>query len=418
MRDWNLGSNGHWVTMGVVSDGSYGIPEGLIYGFPCTTANGKWEIVKNLEIDAFSREKMDVSLKELQEEYTIASTICSPETPPQDIENLIHPADVLYAGSRPFPRLAACEHYAGSEKLLKKALKIQTGLLTNERPIFDITADCEDGAPAGKEREHAAMIADLILSDENAFDRVGVRIHDASHPFWHDELEIVISRAGQRVAYVVLPKSGNASDALTQITALDELRNRNGIVREIPVHVMIETPGALHEVWEIARLPHVETLNFGIMDFVAEHHGAIPAAAMRSPDQFSHLLIVRAKCDIVAAALGNGVVPSHNVTTEIRDIDVVREDARRARLEFGFLRMWSIHPNQIQPIVEAMRPNFTEVNDAATLLIVAQNAAWGPIQWGGKLHDRASYRYYWELLQRARSTGMDIPVDALHRFFS
>ncbi|PJB04435.1 MAG: malate dehydrogenase, partial [Hydrogenophilales bacterium CG_4_9_14_3_um_filter_59_35] len=91
MRDWNLGSNGHWVTMGVVSDGSYGIPEGLIYGFPCTTANGKWEIVKNLEIDAFSREKMDVSLKELQEEYTIASTICSPETPPQDIENLIHP---------------------------------------------------------------------------------------------------------------------------------------------------------------------------------------------------------------------------------------------------------------------------------------------------------------------------------------
>ena len=51
---------------------------------------------------------------------------------------------------------------------------------------------------------------------------------------------------------------------------------------------------------------------------------------MRSPDQFSHLLIVRAKCDIVAAALGNGVVPSHNVTTEIRDLDIVREDARRA----------------------------------------------------------------------------------------
>ena len=68
MRDWNLGSNGRWVTMGVVSDGSYGIPEGLIYGFPCTTANGQWEIVKGLEIDAFSREKMDFTLNELQEE--------------------------------------------------------------------------------------------------------------------------------------------------------------------------------------------------------------------------------------------------------------------------------------------------------------------------------------------------------------
>jgi malate dehydrogenase len=68
MRDWNLGSNGKWVTMGVVSDGSYGIPEGMIYGMPCTCTNGKWEIVKGLEIDEFSRQKMDATLKELQEE--------------------------------------------------------------------------------------------------------------------------------------------------------------------------------------------------------------------------------------------------------------------------------------------------------------------------------------------------------------
>ncbi len=68
MRDWNHGTNGQWVTMGVVSDGSYGIPEGMIYGMPCTCNNGKWEVVKGLEIDAFSREKMDFTLKELTEE--------------------------------------------------------------------------------------------------------------------------------------------------------------------------------------------------------------------------------------------------------------------------------------------------------------------------------------------------------------
>ncbi|MDD5384516.1 MAG: aldolase/citrate lyase family protein [Gallionella sp.] len=334
------------------------------------------------------------------------------------MSNLIHPSDVLYAGSRPFPRLAVCEHFTGSEKLLNKALQIQAELSVDERSIFDITADCEDGAPAGKEREHAAMIAELILSGANRFDRVGVRIHDVSHPFWRDELEIIISRVGQRVAYIVLPKPENAGDALTQITALDELKNRYGITREIPVHVLIETPGALHDVWEIARLPHVETLDFGLMDFVSAHHGAIPAAAMRSPGQFSHALVVRAKCAIAAAALGNGVVPSHNVTTEIRDANVVREDARRARLELGFLRMWSIHPAQIQPIIEAMRPDFAEVNEAATLLIAAQDAEWGPIQLEGKLHDRASYRYYWELLQRAQSTGMGIPTDVRQRFFS
>jgi len=333
------------------------------------------------------------------------------------MSNLLHPSDVLYAGSRSFPRLAACEHFAGSEKLLNKASQIQAELSVNGKSIFDITADCEDGAPAGKEQEHAEMIAGLVMSDENRFDRIGVRIHDVRHPLWRDELETIINRAGQRVAYIVLPKPENAGDVLTQITVLDELRNRHGIAREIPVHVLIETPGALHEVWEIARLPHVEVLDFGLMDFVSAHHGAIPATAMRSPGQFDHALVVRAKCAIAAAALGNSVVPSHNVTTEIRDASVVREDARRARQELGFLRMWSIHPNQILPIVEAMRPDFAEVDEAAALLIAAQDAAWGPIQQEGKLHDRASYRYYWELLQRAQSTGMDIPADASRRFF-
>ena len=68
IRDWSLGSNGDWVTMGICSDGSYGIPEGYIYGVPCICANGKYETVKGLEIDAFSRERMDLTLKELAEE--------------------------------------------------------------------------------------------------------------------------------------------------------------------------------------------------------------------------------------------------------------------------------------------------------------------------------------------------------------
>jgi malate dehydrogenase len=68
MRDWWMGSKGEWVTMGVPSDGSYGIPEGVIYGFPCTTENGEYKIVQGLEIDAFSQEKMANTLKELEEE--------------------------------------------------------------------------------------------------------------------------------------------------------------------------------------------------------------------------------------------------------------------------------------------------------------------------------------------------------------
>jgi malate dehydrogenase len=68
IRDWVLGTNGKWVTMGIPSDGSYGIPEGIMYGVPVTCASGKYERVKGLAIDEFSRGKMDNTLKELLEE--------------------------------------------------------------------------------------------------------------------------------------------------------------------------------------------------------------------------------------------------------------------------------------------------------------------------------------------------------------
>jgi malate dehydrogenase len=68
IRDWTLGSNGGWVTMGVPSDGSYGVPQGIVYGFPTICAGGKYEIVQGLEIDEFSRAKMDATLNELLEE--------------------------------------------------------------------------------------------------------------------------------------------------------------------------------------------------------------------------------------------------------------------------------------------------------------------------------------------------------------
>lgn len=68
VRDWVLGSNGKWVTMGIASDGQYGIPADIIYGFPVTTANGEYKLIEGLEIDDFSRQKMDATLKELLEE--------------------------------------------------------------------------------------------------------------------------------------------------------------------------------------------------------------------------------------------------------------------------------------------------------------------------------------------------------------
>ncbi len=326
---------------------------------------------------------------------------------------LPHPDHVLFQGEKPFPILPAVDHYAGSEKLMRKAIALQHEL----GPVFDITCDCEDGAHAGAEAEHATMAAGLIMSGDNRFGRIGARIHDITHPHWEQDVDILVGQAGEALAFLTIPKSRSVADAARQIEAIRNAEERHGVEREIPVHVLIETHGALRDAWDIAALDRVESLDFGLMDFVSGHHGAIPGAAMKSPGQFEHPLVIRAKCDIAAAALANGVVPSHNVTTELKDIGYIRHDAERARREFGYLRMWSIHPNQIVPIIEAMRPDFTEVEAAASILIAAQERSWGPIQHAGKLHDRASYRYYWELLKRARSTGMDLPHEAAARFF-
>src|SRR3989441_3841454 len=80
IRDWVLGSNGKWVTMGIASDGSYGIPQDVMYGFPVTTANGEYQLVQGLEIDAFSRERMDATLKELEEERAGVSSLLGQRT--------------------------------------------------------------------------------------------------------------------------------------------------------------------------------------------------------------------------------------------------------------------------------------------------------------------------------------------------
>jgi citrate lyase subunit beta/citryl-CoA lyase len=325
-----------------------------------------------------------------------------------------HPSQVLFAGEKPFPMLPAVDHYAGSERLISKALQLQGQI----GPIFDLTCDCEDGAVAGADREHAAMVARIIMGEGNRYGRIGARIHDIRHPAWQQDIEIIVGNAGRRLAFLTLPKVGGVDDVQQQLRVVQRVAASAGLERTIPLHVLIETHTALREVWQIAALPEVESLDFGLMDFVSAHHGAIPGSAMKSPGQFDHPLVARAKCEIATAALANGVVPSHNVTTELRDLDLIHQDALRARSEFGYLRMWSIHPNQIVPIFEAMCPDFSEVEEATAILIAAQQCDWGPIQHHGRLHDRASYRYYWELLARARATGMQLPEAARQRFFA
>ena len=95
--------------------------------------------------------------------------------------------------------------------------------------------------------------------------------------------------------------------------------------------------------------------------------------------------------------------------TEFRDLGALTAAAKIAAGDMGYTRMWSIHPGQIRPILEAFAPAQRDIETAAEIITRARQADWAPIDFGGQLHDRASYRYFWHILERAQRTGRVMP---------
>lgn len=326
----------------------------------------------------------------------------------------VHPNDALFSGEKPFPIIPVCEHFAGNEKMILKAMSFQE----KKGPVFDITQDCEDGAQTGQEEDHAKMIVRVTNSSENKLRMAGVRIHDYTNKHWKKDVDILVPGAGENLAYITIPKPTKVEQVEEMITYIQDSANRAGIKREIPIHVLVETHGALRDAEKIAALPWMQVLDFGLMDFISGYHGAIPMSNMKSPGQFDHKVLAFSKSRVVNAAISNGVVPAHNVTLDLKNFSQTLQDAHRARYDFGFLRMWSIYPTQIDAIVEAMKPDLNEVGKAINVLQAAQDAAWGPIQFDGELHDRATYRGFWTLVQQARFAGHKLSDEANKRWFN
>ncbi|MBP6903236.1 MAG: CoA ester lyase [Burkholderiaceae bacterium] len=323
------------------------------------------------------------------------------------------PQDVLFDDGDALPDIPVCDHYCGVEARMRKALALQAEM----GPVFDITLDCEDGAPVGGEAEHAALCAELALSADNRFGRVAARLHPYDHPAFEADVATLVGRAGHRLAFVMLPKPRHLADVQQALAHIAEVARRAGHARALPVHALVETHGALRDVQAIAALPGLESLSFGLMDFVSAHRGAIPHTAMGVQGQFTHPLVVRAKLEIAAACHAAAKVPSHCVVTEFKDERALAEAATRAAREFGYTRMWSIHPAQIPVIVEAFAPSTAEVDEAIEIILAAQAADWAPIRHRDALHDRASYRYFWQVIARARRTGQPLPAEVAAALF-
>ena len=322
-----------------------------------------------------------------------------------------HPRDVLLGAQATAGMLPVCDHYSGVEARMRKSLQLQAEM-TQEfgTCVFDVTLDCEDGAPVGGEAEHAALVTELALAAP-AQARVGVRVHPVDHPAFAADIAQIAGKAGSRLSHIMIPKVESVNDV-----ALAEKALLAAYPAGLPLQVLIESPAAVHRAFDIAAHPRVQSLSFGLMDFVSAHAGAIPADGMGIEGQFTHPLVLRAKLEIASAAHASGKVPSHCVVTEFSDVQAMRTAARRAAREFGYTRMWSIHPSQIRPILEAFAPDEGQIETAAAILLAAQGADWAPISFQGALHDRASYRHFWHVLDRAHSTGRNLPVEVMPWF--
>ncbi|MEO7642093.1 MAG: aldolase/citrate lyase family protein, partial [Ramlibacter sp.] len=296
--------------------------------------------------------------------------------------------------------LPVCDHYSGVEARMRKSLQLQAEM-TEEfgACVFDVTLDCEDGAPVGGEADHAALVVALAtLAGDKA--RVAARVHPVDHPAFEQDIATIAGKAGHKLCHIMVPKVETVQDVEFACQALDAAG-----AGHLPLQVLIESPGAVHRAFDIAAHPRVQSLSFGLMDFVSAHGGAIPSQGMGITGQFTHPLVVRAKLEIASACHAWGKVPSHCVVTEFKDAQAVRVAARKAASEFGYTRMWSIHPDQIRPILEAFAPTEHEIDIATKIIAAASRADWAPISHEGKLEDRASYRYYWQVLERAHRTG-------------
>ncbi|GAB4207120.1 MAG: aldolase/citrate lyase family protein [Tibeticola sp.] len=299
--------------------------------------------------------------------------------------------------------LPVCDHYCGVEARMRKSLQLQAELAEAfGAQVMDVTLDCEDGAPVGGEADHAALVAELALQAAEGA-RVAVRVHPVDHPAFAQDVATIVGRAGHRLCHLMLPKVESPEDVALAAAAIDAAG-----APQLALHALIESPRAVHRAFDIAAHARVQSLSFGLMDFVSAHGGALPAQAMSATGQFTHPQVVRAKLEIAAACHAHGKVPSHGVVTEFSDLAVLGQAARRAAREFGFTRMWSIHPAQVRPILEAFAPDAAEVEQACTIIEAAMRAHWAPINVGGVLHDRASYRYWWQVIERAHRTGRDL----------
>jgi len=243
---------------------------------------------------------------------------------------------------------------------MRKSLALQAELAEEFGAcVFDVTLDCEDGAPVGRRaraRGHGGGMGRAGRTRRAASaSAVAVRVHPVDHPAFEQDVETIVGTAAPALSPCDAgPKVDSVQALARALQWIDQVAARTGRSTPLPLHALIESPLAVrHASFDIAAHPRVQSLSFGLMDFVSAHGGAIPATAMglghsggaaRAPSQFPHPLVLPRQAGDRSACHAFGKVPSHCVVTEFTDVAVLEQAARQAARALGYTRMWSTSP--------------------------------------------------------------------------
>jgi citrate lyase subunit beta/citryl-CoA lyase len=278
----------------------------------------------------------------------------------------------------------------------------------NESAADEIFLDLEDSvAPAAKAGARGAVVRALHTYPYAGKTKV-VRVNATDSDWFEDDIAEVVGGAGGVLDCLMVPKVESGDEVRAIDDALATLERKHGLVRAIGLELQIESARGLDRVSEIAAASRrTETLVLGPGDLSASlHTPGLTLGGMRAdyPGDFWHYFLAR----IVVAARAYGLQPIDGPYGDVRDVDGLRESARRSAL-LGCDGKWAIHPSQIAVINEAFTPAQADVDRAAAILEAyarATDERTGAVMLGGEMIDEASRKMAEVVMERARAFGM------------
>ncbi|HMO18259.1 MAG TPA: hypothetical protein PKA63_13335 [Oligoflexia bacterium] len=296
-----------------------------------------------------------------------------------------------------------CDHYAGSEKFLEKALILQEQM----GEAFDITIDMEDGAARTNKIVLARNLIETAKNFKNPSKRLGLRLPEVNNLQFEEIANLFIGQLDFDLSHITVSKTSNYPEFLVAKEILLSISRTNNTILP-PLHVLIETNEVMDDISKITNDPNVKSLEIGVMDFISSFNGAIPMNECEGCNEFDNPIINQLKTVVILEAAKKRITPVHNISREYQKTDLLKNFCLNVK-KLGFPRMWSIHPAQIPIIVEILTPDKNEIITAIKILEKARDHDWGPVSYDNKLHDFASYRYYAGILLRAKTLGREVP---------